>query len=281
MTRSAGAPAARAMMPTPMRVTGRRRETGDTFTLRLEPGAPGLAFAPGQFNMLYAFGTGESAISISGDPGEPGTLVHTIRAVGGVTRAIDRQGRRGMLGVRGPFGTPWPLEKARGGDLLLVAGGLGLAPLRPVVYHVLRHRGDYGRVALLVGARTPDDLPFHAELRRWARGGDLQVLVTVDRAPTNWKGLVGVVPPLVADARVSPERTLAFLCGPEVMMRFTERELTRLGYAPRQLWVSLERNMKCAVGHCGHCQLGPSFLCKDGPVLRYDRVRPFFRVREV
>jgi NAD(P)H-flavin reductase len=270
------------MTPQPMRILSHRKETGDTFTIRLDTSArtDGFAFAPGQFNMLYAFGVGESAISISGDPAEPETLVHTIRAVGTVTNAIRGQGPRGILGVRGPYGTPWPLDAARGGDLLLVAGGLGLAPLRSVVYHVLRHRSDYRDVTLLVGARTPEDLPFRREIARWSRRGDIQVLVTVDRAGARWKGAVGVVPPLVRAAFVEPARTLVFVCGPEVMMRFTERELARLGFAPDRLYVSLERNMKCAVGHCGHCQLGPAFICKDGPVLRYDRIRPFFLVRE-
>lgn len=277
-----GVAAGPALVPAPCRILSHRRETADTYTIRLDvssrPG--GFSFRPGQFNMLYAFGIGESAISISGDPGEPDTLIHTIRAVGSVTHAIRALGRAGTIGVRGPFGTPWPVDQARGGDLLLVAGGLGLAPLRPVVYHVLRHRADYGDVALLVGARTPEDLPFRGELARWAARGGIQVHVSVDRADPGWRGSVGVVPALVRDARIAPERTTALLCGPEVMMRFTERELTALGVPAERLYVSLERNMTCAIGVCGHCQLGPAFVCKDGPVLRYDRVRPFFLLRE-
>ena len=270
------------MTPTPARIQKVRRETADTFTIDLDVDSQrgGFRFVPGQFNMLYVFGVGEVPISISGDPGEPRKLVHTIRAVGTVTAAIRKQGKTGVLGVRGPYGHGWPLEQAKGGDLLLVAGGLGLAPLRPAIYHVLRHRSDFRDVALLVGARTPKDLLFRGELARWQREGRIQVLVSVDRAELDWKGHIGVVPSLLREARFEPARTLAFACGPEVMMRFCERELARLGLSPEQLYLSLERNMKCAVGFCGHCQLGPAFLCKDGPVLRYDRVLPFFLTKE-
>ncbi|MCK6470917.1 MAG: FAD/NAD(P)-binding protein [Dehalococcoidia bacterium] len=276
------APVRDPMTPTPARIRKVRRETSDTFTVHLDVDGRdgGFRFAPGQFNMLYVFGVGEVPISISGDPGAPSELVHTIRAVGTVTRAIQKQRKASVLGVRGPFGQGWPLDKAKGGDLLLVAGGLGLAPLRPAVYHVLEHREDFRDVSLLVGARTPEDLLFRSELSRWQRKGRIQVLVTVDRATPDWKGPIGVVPPLLREARFEPGRTLAFACGPEVMLRFTEHELSRLGLGADQLYFSLERNMKCAVGFCGHCQLGPAFLCKDGPVLRYDRVRPFFLTRE-
>lgn len=273
---------AEPMLPAPLRIRKVRRETADTFTVHLD--APdreaGFRFAPGQFNMLYVFGVGEAAISISGDPGATGEIVHTIRSVGTVTNAIRKQHSGGVLGVRGPYGSGWPIEEARGGDLLLIAGGLGLAPLRPAVHHVLRHRADFRNVALLVGARTPEDLLFRGELRRWARHGSIQVLVTVDRATPKWRGPVGVVPSLLKEVRFEAQRTLAFVCGPEVMMRFCERELARLGLGPAQLHLSLERNMKCAIGFCGHCQLGPAFLCMDGPVLRYDRVLPFFLTRE-
>lgn len=276
------AAAAEPMTPVPLPIGRLRRETSDTFTVHFDvpAAAGGFRFTPGQFNMLYVFGVGEVPISISGDPGAPAELVHTIRAVGTVTRAIGSMRRSSVLGVRGPYGRGWPVDQAKGGDLLLVAGGLGLAPLRPAVYHALRYRDDFRDVALVVGARTPADLLFRSELARWQREGRLQVLVTVDRAVGAWRGSIGVVPSLLREARFEPERTLAFVCGPELMMRFTERELSRLGLRPDRVYLSLERNMKCAVGFCGHCQLGPTFICKDGPVLRYDRVHPFFLTRE-
>ncbi|XXY46186.1 FAD/NAD(P)-binding protein [Sorangium sp. So ce269] len=269
--------------PEPARVRRVHRETATTFTATLEvPGRPGgLVFAPGQFNMLYAFGIGEVAISISGDPARPERLVHTIREAGSVTRALGRL-RSGMeLGLRGPFGSPWPVREARGADVLLLAGGLGIAPLRPALYHVLRHRDAYGHVALLYGARGPEDLLYRREIERWSRRADLQVLVTVDRAGPGWRGHVGVVPALLRLADFDPGRAVAFVCGPEVMMRFTARELERRGVPGERVYASLERNMKCAVGICGRCQLGPSFVCKDGPVLRYDRVGPLLAVREL
>lgn len=275
------APAPSPMTPEPVRILQVRRETAETFTLRLAPPRPGgFTFAPGQFNMLYVFGVGEVAISISGDPARTGEIVHTVRAVGAVTRAMCRLRKGETLGLRGPYGRPWPMEQAKGADVVLVAGGLGLAPLRPAVYHLLHHRADHGRVVLLTGARTPQDLLYRGELARWRARKDFEAQVTVDRADPAWSGAVGVVPALLGKASFDPARAVAFVCGPEVMMRFTVRELNRQGVTDDRIYLSLERNMKCALGLCGRCQLGPDFLCKDGPVLRYDRVRPFFNLRE-
>lgn len=268
------------MTPAPARVLSSRRESHDTVTLTLEDAA-GRPFRPGQFNMLYAFGVGEVAISMSGDPAKAGACVHTVRAVGAVTEAISSLKRGGVLGVRGPFGTPWPVDEAKGLDLVIVAGGVGLAPLRPVVYHALAHRAEYRRVFLLVGARTPEDLLFRRELERWQKKGEITVLVTVDRAPAGWKGRVGVAPALLSDVDSAPGEAVAFVCGPEVMMRFCVRELGRRGFPDERIYLSMERNMKCAVGLCGHCQYGPNFVCKDGPVLRYDRIRSWFWPREI
>ncbi|MFT3772162.1 MAG: FAD/NAD(P)-binding protein [Minicystis sp.] len=278
-----GATSARSFEPEPARIVDVRVETEDTFTLTLDtPGRPrGFVFSPGQFNMLYAFGVGESAISVSGDPAQPSRLVHTIREVGTVTRALRRLGPDGVVGVRGPFGSPWPLDVVRGADLLLIAGGLGLAPLRPALQHALHHRGDYGRVALLYGARSPDGLIFREEIAAWRRRPDLEVLVTVDHADPSWPDHVGVVPALLRLASFAPERAVAFVCGPEVMMRFTARELARRGVTDDRIFLSMERNMKCGVGLCGHCQYGPAFICKDGPVLRYDRIRSLLPLREI
>lgn len=274
--------AAGPLTPEPLRIKSLRRETADTWTLSLDVSqrAGGFPFKPGQFNMLYVLGVGEAAISISGDPGKPGELIHTVRTVGATTHALRGVGRGGMLGVRGPYGRPWPLEKAQGQDVVLVAGGLGLAPLRPAVLHLLRHRAEYGRVWVLAGARTPEDLPFRRELARWREDSRLRVLVTVDKASPGWTEHVGVVPALLRDVEVDPARTVALMCGPEVMMRFTVRELERLGVPDSRIHLSLERNMKCAVAFCGHCQLVPFFVCKDGPVFSYEQLRPFIHLRE-
>jgi NAD(P)H-flavin reductase len=268
-------------IPRPRSIAERTRETGDTFTLRFELDGPGLAFAPGQFNMLYAFGIGEVPISISGDPEDPRMLVHTIRAVGTVTKAIARLDVGASLGIRGPYGSAWPVERAAGGDVLVVAGGLGLAPLRPVVYHLLARRERFGRVAILYGARSPEDRLFPRELEAWSKRGDVEVRVIVDHAGRDWLGPVGVVPALIADVVIDPANTTAMLCGPEVMMRFSARALADRGLAPDQVFVSLERNMKCAVGLCGHCQYRETFVCKDGPIVPLGRIASIFDVREV
>jgi NAD(P)H-flavin reductase len=255
----------------------------DTFTITLDAPiqAPGLGvFRPGQFNMLYAFGVGEVPISTSGDPAEPGVIVHTIRSVGTVTRKLATLRAGDYLGLRGPFGSSWPVEEARGRDIVFVTGGIGLAPLRPAIYHVLRHRQEYGQVAILYGARTPADRLYAEELETWSRRGDIQVLTTVDRADRTWTGNVGLVTALFSAACFNPPQVCGLVCGPEVMMRFVQQEFARRGVREDQVYLSLERNMQCAIGFCGHCQFGPNFVCMDGPVFRYDRIQPFFQVRE-
>jgi NAD(P)H-flavin reductase len=270
------------MVPTPVRVRTYQQETHDTFTLTLEPPAApwSAAFRPGQFTMLYAFGVGEVPISMSGDAVTAGDgVVHTIRNVGSVTGALGQLRPGDTVGVRGPFGSAWPLEETVGHDVVLVAGGIGLAPLRPAIYHLLAHRKAHGRLCLLYGARTPADLLYPDELEEWKRRG-LEVLVTVDRGEPNWRGSVGLVTLLFAQAHFDPTKTVGLLCGPEVMMRFAGLEFQKRGVGDEQLYVSLERNMQCAIGLCGHCQLGPQFVCMDGPVFRLDRIRHFFDIRE-
>jgi anaerobic sulfite reductase subunit B len=264
------------MAPRPFRVTRRRRETSDTWTLELEPasGEP-LAVAPGQFTMLYAFGIGEVPISVSGQPGGP--LVHTVRAVGAVTEAICAAKPGAVLGVRGPLGNAWPLGE--GGDTVVIAGGIGLAPLRGAVYELVRRRADFGEVVLLYGSRTPAELLYPKELERWRR--TLQVDVTVDAADPGWEGKVGFVAKLVGSARFDPAVATAFICGPEIMMRTSAQALLGQGVAPERIYVSMERNMQCGVGLCGHCQLGPTLICRDGPVYRWDLLEPLLGVREL
>ncbi len=272
------------MVPNLFRVESRRRETGDTFTLTLAPASPEIKewpFEPGQFNMLTAFGIGEVPISISGDPAEPWRLIHTIRAVGAATTALCRSSPGDVLGVRGPFGTAWPVTEAGGRDLVIVAGGLGLAPVRPAIYQALAQRAAYGGVELIYGARTPQDILYYRELERWRGRFDVRVHVTVDSAPAEWRGRVGVVTKGLAQARFDPGHTTALVCGPGLMMRFTVQELLERGVDSDQIFVSLERNMQCGMGLCGHCQLGPLFICKEGPVFPYGRVKDWFEKREV
>lgn len=271
------------MTPLPYRIRQAIRDTHDVFTLRLQPAnaSHALSFSPGQFNMLYVFGVGEVPISISGDPFRPTALVHTTRGVGTVTKALSLLKRGDFVGVRGPFGSRWPIGESKGKDVVIVAGGIGLAPLRPAIYQLLRDREQYGKVVLLYGTRSPDDILFKPELEQWRSRFDLDVFVTVDRGIGGWRGSVGVVTTLIPRAQFNPSGSVAFLCGPEVMMRFTVWELQKLGISMDRIFLSIERNMKCAIGFCGHCQFGPAFVCKDGPVFRYDTISGLFAKREV
>ncbi|MBO8187799.1 FAD/NAD(P)-binding protein [Streptomyces spirodelae] len=271
--------AAPALPPSPYRVVGRRLETSDTATIELEPVRSGLApFSPGQFAMVYGFGVGDIPLSVSRIEGD--RLTHTIRSVGAVSSRLASLEGGASVGVRGPFGTGWDLTAAMGRDLLIVAGGLGLAPLRPLITAALTAPERYGRVNVLIGARSPGDLLYADEAERW-RAADARVLVTVDRPDDTWRGDVGVVTGLLNRAEFDPGATAAFLCGPEVMMRATARDLARRGIAADRTQVSLERTMHCGTGHCGHCQLGPLLLCRDGPVVRWDHAEPLLAVREL
>lgn len=264
----------------PWRVTATRAESHDTVTLELEPPEP-FAFEPGQFNMLRLPGIGEVPISISGDPTLAGPVLHTIRDVGAVTHALCALRAGEQVGVRGPYGTSWPVRAAEGGDVVIVAGGIGLPPLRPAIYHVLAHRESYGRLVLLYGARTPADLLFTDELAGWRSRFDLTVEVTVDSAGRDWHGNVGVVPDLITKAAFDPSATVAFTVGPEVMMRFAVRALLAAGVPDDRVFLSMERDMQCAAALCGHCQLGPYLLCRDGPVLAYRPLARWMSVREL
>jgi NAD(P)H-flavin reductase len=235
-------------------------------------------FAPGQFNMLYLPGAGEVAISISEDPSNTDSCAHTVRVAGNVTRTLAELNVGETLGLRGPFGTSWPIPECIGRDVVLVSGGIGLAPLRPLICSLLRNRRQFGRLNLLYGARSPDTLLYAREYDAWSRRG-LIVHTTVDRSAPGWMGNVGVVTLLLERLRsFDPGNTVVLCCGPEVMMKYTVTAALSRGLSSDQIWVSMERNMQCAVGLCGHCQLGPEFICKSGPVFRYDRIAPFLDV---
>lgn len=271
-----------SMVPEQFRVRHIRKETQDVVTIELKPlNSSSFSFQPGQFNMLYSFGKGEVPISISGNPVNGAAVIHTIRNVGKVTTALCALKKEEVIGIRGPFGKGWPVLEAKGKDILIAAGGIGLAPLRPVIYHLLINRKDYGNIFLLYGTRTPDDIIYSRELAQWRGRLDLTVEVTVDTAGSNWHGHVGVVTTLIPRIPISPIDTTAMICGPEIMIKFTVQELLKRGINMEDIFLSLERNMKCGIGLCGHCQLGPVFVCKDGPVVSYDRVKDIFGKREI
>lgn len=271
------------MMTQPCRVLRVDKDTADTYTLTLDaPNGGGASrYQPGQFSMLWVFGVGEVPISISGNPAEAGRLTYTIRDVGQTTHAIVSRKVGDGIGVRGPFGVGWPMEAARGRDVIVVAGGIGLAPLRSVIYHVLENRKEYGRLVVLYGARTPRDLLYRKELAAWVHRPDTEVLVTVDNGRRGWRGHIGVVTTLFQHAWFRPTESVAMICGPEVMMRVSARELESRGLKGDDIYLSMERNMECAVGFCGHCQYGPHFICKDGPVLSHERIRALLEKHEI
>lgn len=272
------------MLPIQYRIKSKTLENHDTFTFELLPLDPegNFRFLPGQFNMLYLFGMGEVAISISGDSEKALPVVHTIRAVGTVTKAMQNLQAGDVIGVRGPFGSSWPIETAKGKDVLVIVGGIGLAPLRPVLYYLMAHREDYGQVSLLYGARTPEDQIFMSEYSEWSK--KLAVYTTVDRVDktkNNWQGQVGVVTNLIAKAKFDANNSIAMICGPEIMMRFVGLKLKDLGMNLENIFISMERNMKCAIGFCGHCQLAGTFICKNGPVYTYQEMQKYLELREV
>ena len=263
-------PLLNSLTPVTYRVVARRVETGDVVTLSLEPtsGSSPLSFRPGQFNMLTSFGVGEVAISISSAPGAPGPVEHTVRDVGAITHSLCTAAVGSTIGVRGPFGTDWGVEELDDSDVVIVAGGIGLAPLRGAINYLVDKPGRTGRVYVLVGAREPDQITFPDDLERWERDGAV-VKITVDVPDAHWQGAIGVVTTLLPMVDFDPARTVALVCGPEIMMRFTVRGLVDLGVPLGSIRVSLERNMQCGIGWCGHCQLGPLLICRDGPVFAY------------
>lgn len=274
-----------SLLPIPVRIVDVIQENANTLTFTMElvdeTARKLYRWVPGQFNMLYVHGVGEAAISISSDPDRPELIGHTIRIVGSVTRAISRLGRGGIVGLRGPFGRGWPLNELQSGDIVLVAGGIGLAPLRPVVYWLLRNRDRFRRVILLFGCRTPEDRLFVKELDEWSSRDKLDALVTVDNATGGWAGPVGVVTKLLQRIKVNADRTTVMVCGPRMLNRAAAWSFLQLHVPPEQVYLSLERNMHCGFGQCGHCQYGPKFVCRDGPVFAYSEIADIFAKEEV
>lgn len=272
------------MMPQLVRINKLVWETEHVYTIYLSPNEEmegGFRFKPGQFNMVYVFGVGEAAISISSSPYKPKTLVHTIHKVGTVTSALSKYKKGDYIGIRGPFGSSWPVEAGIGRDICIIAGGIGLAPLRPVIYSLFKNRKDYGKIYILYGARTPQDLLYRVELEQWAKLYDVEVFVTVDRGDQSWKGHVGFAAHLLSYIELDRKNTVSMVCGPEMMMKFTIEDLIEKGLPEENIYISLERNMKCAIGLCGHCQFGPKFICKDGPVFSYPEVKHLLERKEL
>jgi NAD(P)H-flavin reductase len=255
----------------------READSIHTYRLRLndEEARRNFRFTAGQFNMVYLFGVGEVAISIVSDPEEPERLDHTIRSVGRVTSAIAQLQAGETLGIRGPFGQGWPLHAARGHDVVIVTGGLGCAPVMGAIEYIFRRRLHYGSVKIIHGVKSPRDLVFHERFEAWSKRPDTEVLLASDRPDKTWRYHVGVVTELFERVSIDPPKTMVLMCGPEIMMRLGAPILMRRGIPATAIYVSLERHMECGIGLCGHCQMGPYFLCKEGPVMRYDLIEPW------
>ncbi len=258
----------------------RVQESPTIFTLRLQyedtDRQEAFEFAPGQFNMVSLFGIGEVAISIVNDPEDSHFFDHTIRVVGRVSRALEKLVPGDRVGIRGPFGRGWPLDEAKGQDILLVTGGLGCAPLVSVIRYLLRRREDYGHVHILQGVKHADDLIWRDQYESWSKDHGVNVLLAADVGSRDWPWQQGLVTELINQVNLRLDRTLTMLCGPEVMMLAAIAQLRERGLPDHKIWLSMERNMHCGFGQCGHCQVGPKFVCKDGPVFCYEELADFF-----
>jgi len=268
------------LTPTPAEILDIIPETPDTKTFYFKPKARLEEPKPGQFTEIYIPGVGEAPVSVSGM--EPdGVIIQTIRSIGTLTEYLFKLGRGDLIGIRGPYGKGWPIEKLKDKDVLIVGGGIGLAPLRPVIREVEKNRRDYGRLSILYGARNPSLLLYRYEFDEYRKIPNSELLLTVDRADETWTGNVGVVTQLIPKASVDPRNAVALVCGPEIMMRFTVKALEKQGFKENQIYLSLERRMKCGVGLCGHCQVGPYFVCRNGPVFPYWMIKKYFWVDQI
>jgi sulfhydrogenase subunit gamma (sulfur reductase) len=270
-------------LPVEAEVVERVREAQNIATLRLRLVDPvqhaAYDFRPGQFNMVYLYGVGEVPISIVSDPEEGGTLDHTIRALGRVTRGLANLRAGNRLGIRGPYGRGWPLERAEGRDVLMVTGGLGCAPLVSVINYIMKRRERYQRLCIVQGVKHANDLIWRERYEAWAQLPQTRVLLAADRGGAHWRWHVGLVTDLLQDVHVSRENCLIMMCGPEAMMHAAARALLARGFSEDSLYLSMERNMHCAVQQCGHCQFGAAFICRDGPVFSYAELKGLLQVK--
>ncbi|MGE0081366.1 MAG: FAD/NAD(P)-binding protein [Thiohalomonadaceae bacterium] len=276
-------PKTNSYLPMPAEVVDNIEEAPGINTLRLRLTDPvqraAYTFAPGQFNMLYLADVGEVPISISSDPSEPELIDHTIRAVGRVTEGMVRVKEGEIMGLRGPFGTGWPMEQAKGRNILVITGGIGCAPTASVVGYAHARRDQYGKITVLHGVRKPSDLIYGERFDSWCRATDTVCMFASQEQAPGWGGRTGLVTELLNDLAPGAADGMIMMCGPEVMMRAVAEELLRRGRPIEDIYVSMERSMQCGLGHCGHCQYGPDFICKDGPVFPYARVRRLMPVK--
>ena len=268
------------LTPTPAEILKIIPETPDTRTFYFKPKTKLEDPKPGQFTEIYIPGVGEAPVSVSGTESDD-VIIQTVRSIGTLTEYLFKLGRGDLIGIRGPYGKGWPIEKLKDKDVLIVGGGMGLAPLRPVIKEVERNRRDYGRLSILYGARNPSLLLYRYEFDEYRKIPNSELLLTVDRADETWTGNVGVVTQLIPKASVDPRNAVALVCGPEIMMRFTVKALERQGFKGNQIYLSLERRMKCGVGLCGHCQVGPYFVCRNGPIFPYWMIKKYFWVDQI
>lgn len=272
-------------VPMVAEIVERIDEAKGIFTLRLRLRDPEQAarysFVPGQFNMVYLYGVGEVPISIVSDPLDEHGLDHTIRAVGRVTEGLACLQAGAQVGIRGPFGRGWPVDAAQGKDVLIITGGLGCAPVVAMIEYVLRRREQFGRLVIMQGVKHSSDLIYHDKYTRWAAMPDTRVLIAANSADAVWPWHVGRVTDLFEQAQLDPARTVSMMCGPEGMMLAAADALLARGHDAGQIYLSMERNMQCAVGHCGHCQFGSRFICRDGPVFAYSEIADLMRVRGI
>jgi NAD(P)H-flavin reductase len=263
-------------LPAEAEIVERIEESPSIFTLRLRFSDPVVhqhyRFKPGQFNMVYLYGVGEVAISIVSDPEDERLYDHTIRAVGRVTRGLAKLKTGDRVGIRGPFGRGWPLALAEGRDVVIITGGLGCAPVVSVINYIIKRRERFGRLNIMQGVKHSDDLLWRERYAEWRSLPQTQVVVAADKGGPQWPWRIGRVIEMFDEVQFDPARTIAMMCGPEGMMRAAVERLSSRGVPEDLLFMSMERNMKCAVGHCGHCQFGGHFVCKDGPVFSYSQI---------
>jgi sulfhydrogenase subunit gamma (sulfur reductase) len=283
MKHSMGGELNKLYMPYEAEVVERIHESPSLFTLRLRFTDPQLQetyeFEPGQFNMLYLYGVGEVAISIVSDPKDSHILDHTIRMVGRVTQGLGYLKAGDRIGVRGPYGRGWPMQQAEQGDVVVVTGGLGCAPVVSVINYIARRRERFGHLNIVQGVKHSDDFIWHERYDQWREIPDTTVLLAADQGTALWPWHIGRVTDLFDNLHFDPQQVSVMMCGPEGMMHVVTKHMLEAGVGPCRLWLSMERNMQCAVGHCGHCQYGDKFICKDGPVFCYEQVADLFNTK--